>query len=147
MRVRYSLLVVLVAILAACVEDEFPRGLYDYQVERLLSGESEKIWSVVSETEDGVTTVPTSCSDSLRLYIVPVGTDSINISWLFPSITCGSFDTLRLGNSNATSEDDSQLFTDSLQFADGNYWLIQSVTSQTSSITTSADATIRLISR
>lgn len=120
--------------LVGCSEDNFPQGLYDYQVERLLSAGDSKTWMLVSETEDGTIAFPTTCSDTTRLLITLVDQDSISISRLLPNLECNAFDTLKFGNANASGD---LLFTDSLRFATGSFWTIQSVTSSKLEIFTS----------
>ena len=111
--------------LIGCSDDNFPQGLYDYQVERLLSAGENKTWLLVSSNEGGVASFPTTCADSTRLFVTLIDQDSISISRLLPNPSCSAFDTLKLGNANASGD---LLFTDSLRFATGRFWTIQSVT-------------------
>lgn len=126
---------VLLIFLVGCAEDNFPGGLYDYQVERLLSGGDSKVWMLVSELENGVASFPSICSDSTRLLITLTSLDSVNIVQLIPNIICDAFDTLKLGNANASGD---LLFTDSLRFASGEYWYVQSITGTKLEVFTSA---------
>lgn len=111
----------------ACKEDQFPAGLYHYQAERLLSGGDSKTWVLVSSSESGTVTNPTLCSDTLRLLITEVASDSINISRLIPISNCTSFDSLKFGNANASGD---LVFTDSIIFATGEVWIIDKITSK-----------------
>lgn len=120
----------------ACSDDSFPPGLYNYQVERLLSADSSKIWLFVSELNNGTEFRPTTCSDSTHLYITSVAPDSIHIARLIPKDNCSAFDTLKLGNANASGE---LLFTDTLSFASGEYWFLEEITAQKLSFFTSRE--------
>lgn len=118
---RGKLLVFVVFLfLIACSEENLPEGIYDYQVERLLSGGSAKSWDQVVSS--------TSCTDSLKLYFELI-TDSVDISQINPGNACTFNDTVYLGRANASSFPDNNLFTDSLKFSDGDYWMIRRVTS------------------
>ena len=108
----------------SCEGDFFPPGLYDYQVERLLTGGDSKVWDLVVDSDD--------CADSMGLYMVLLSDsedDSVAISSLVPSANCSSMDTIFIGNADASRFIDRLLFTDSLIFENGDYWLIQSITS------------------
>ncbi len=106
----------------SCSEEELPAGIYDYQVERLLSGSSEsKSWNQLVNSSN--------CADSVILYVEAIG-DSLDFSRLTYQNTCGEFDTTYIGRANASSEDDRNLFTDSLRFANGDFWLIKTITSE-----------------
>lgn len=105
----------------SCSEEELPAGIYDYQVERLLSGSSgSKAWNQIVNS--------TNCADSVILYAVAVD-DSLDFSRLTYQSTCDAFDTTYIGRANASSPDDRDLFTDSLRFSNGNYWMIKTITS------------------
>ena len=127
MRGRWFLLF----LLLGCQQDFFPAGLYDYQVERLLSGGASKVWNERVNSTD--------CADSVRLYITLLTSssgDSVTLSTLTPRSDCGGFDTTLIGNANASSPSDGILFTDSLVFANGDSWIVESITSSSLSITT-----------
>ena len=92
----------------SCEEDGFPVDLYDYQVERLLHGGTEKMWHT---DEEGV----------MGYLLFESLDDSVNVM----SITMDFSDTLSLGMMRASVK--ALLFSDSLLFADGNFWLIEEV--------------------
>ena len=92
----------------SCEEDGFPVDLYDYQVERLLHGGTEKMWHT---DEEGV----------MGYLLFESLDDSVNVM----SITMDFSDTLSLGLMRASVK--ALLFSDSLLFADGNFWLIEEV--------------------
>ena len=120
---------VLLLIAIACTNDFFPEGLYGYQVERLLSDGSEKVWLKVVNSSD--------CADSVRLFIEFIEAttaDSIRLSTLNPLPNCSGFDTLLIGNANASSIQGGLLFTDSLLFSNGDFWLVNNITSQSLTI-------------
>ncbi len=109
----------------ACSEEKLPAGIYDYQVERLLSAGSEKTWSEVVNSTD--------CADSLELYFELVSSssnDSLDIFELTPNANCNSFNAIFIGRADASRLPDSDLFTDSLIFSSGDFWIINSITSQ-----------------
>ena len=92
----------------SCEEDGFPVDLYDYQVERLLHGGTEKMWHT---DEEGV----------MGYLLFESLDDSVNVM----GITIDFSDTLSLGMMRASVK--ALLFSDSLLFADGNFWLIEEV--------------------
>jgi len=130
-------LVLLAFLCIACKEDEVPQGLYNYQVERLLSGGTAKTWVLVSTNTDGSTATPELCTDSLRLLITSVATDSINITTLTPRLNCATFDSLDLGDANATGD---LVFTDSINFESGEVWVILNLSSLDLTIQTSTES-------
>ena len=108
----------------ACDKDFFPEGLYDYQVERLLSGGDTKVWNQVITSDN--------CQDSVKLIIRLLANapdDSLSVLRLLSNAACDGFDTTNLGNADASSSIGALIFTDSLNFAGGDFWIIQSVTS------------------
>lgn len=114
--------ILFIFLLLSCTEDDFPTGIYGYQVERLLSGGDEKVWLQVVNSPN--------CEDSLRLFITPLeATDSITVHRLSPSADCAGFDTLQSINANASFLSGGVLFTDSLLFADDSFWIIEAITS------------------
>ena len=117
-------LLVLLMICIACNNDFFPEGLYDYQVERLLSGDDSKVWKQVLSSGD--------CQDSVKLvftFISNTTDDSVLVQRLVSNEVCSGFDTTSLGNADASSFNDALLFTDSLNFANNAFWIIRSLTS------------------
>ena len=92
----------------SCEEDGFPADLYDYQVERLLHGGTEKMWHT---DEEGV----------MCYLLFESLDDSVNVM----GITMDFSDTLSLGMMKASVK--RLLFSDSLLFADGNFWLIEEI--------------------
>ncbi len=122
----------------SCKDDQFPEGLYNYQVERLLSAGDSKTWNLVSLSRGGVNSNPSQCTDSLRLLITSVS-DSIHVSRLTPNIDCLTFSTEDLGNANASGD---LLFTDSLVFSSGHVWIIHQITSENLSLTTNSQSEI-----
>jgi len=119
--------ILLAFLLIQCQEEEV--SIFEgQQIHRLLTGGNEKVWVLGSRSEDGVEST-LSCADSLRLLMTDEN-DSVNIQQLRP-ICSGStlvFDSLDLGNALVSSQDD--LFTDSLLFEDGTFWLVEDVSSQ-----------------
>lgn len=99
-------------IALSCQDDEFPLGLYDYQVERLLHGDAEKVW----KTNDvGV----------WSYLLFQSIDDSVNVM----GISIDFSDTISLGMMKASVK--SMLFSDTLLFNDGDFWLIEEVSSHT----------------
>lgn len=125
MRGRLLLLLLTVSFLG-CSEEELPSGLLDYQVERLLSGQSgTKVWSQIISS--------TNCSDSTKLLFVSI-TDSLDVSELNHNPECTLYDTLYLGRASASKASGSELFTDSLIFSSNTHWIISQVTSENLSL-------------
>jgi hypothetical protein len=112
MRNKISVLIVLIwLIIAGCGNDFFPDGLYGYQVERLLSNDTSKLWQ--------------SQQDPKANYLLfELDSDSLTVSELGQDPS----DTFLLGRAKVSSKD--LLFTDSLLFADNTYWIISEITSQ-----------------
>ena len=102
------MLILALGSVLSCEEDGFPVDLYDYQVERLLHGGTEKMWHT---DEEGV----------MGYLLFESLDDSVNVM----GITMDFSDTLSLGMMRASVK--SLLFSDSLLFADGNFWLIEEV--------------------
>ncbi len=102
--------------LSACEEETFyPLGLYDYQVERLLTGGNEQgTWLINSITKDGANQEILSCSDSVRWVFEQVTSDSISVYELTFDAQCLFYDTLIFGQLAASGS--NLLFTDSLKF-------------------------------
>jgi len=110
--------------LLSCNNDFIPPGFYDYQVERLLSGGTNKLWDQEVNSTD--------CQDSVKLYFQLLendSDDSVTVSRLTPLSDCSAFDTILIGNADASSLEGAIGFTDSLIFASGDFWIINSVTS------------------
>ena len=96
----------------SCQDDEFPLGLYDYQVERLLHGDAEKLWKT---NEVGV----------WSYLLFQSIDDSVNVM----GITIDFSDTISFGLMKASVK--SMLFSDTLLFSDGDFWLTEEVSSHT----------------
>ncbi len=148
MSVRNLLLFISAWIFGSCDSDFFPGGLYDYQIERLLSGGDSKVWNQVVNSTD--------CQDSVKLLIELVSSssdDSIAVSLIsynfglneLPnSSLCQLTDTVLLGNADASSFSDALLFTDSLNFSNGDFWIIKEITAQRIEILNSLESTFYL---
>jgi hypothetical protein len=102
------MLILALGSILSCEEDGFPTDLYDYQVERLLHGGTEKMWHT---DEEGV----------MGYLLFESLDDSVNVM----GITMDFSDSLSLGMMRASVK--SLRFSDSLLFADGNFWLIEEV--------------------
>ena len=124
MRGRY-LFILIGFILLSCSEEDLPGGLLDRQVERILSGqEGTKTWDRIVRT--------TNCIDSLKVtfgLVEDSNGDSLDITISQYQEDCTIQDLL-IGRANASSVEGGDLFTDSLVFSDGNYWIITEITSQ-----------------
>ena len=100
--------VLLIFLVLSCTNEFFPDGLYDYQVERLLSGGSIKTWNQQINSPD--------CQDSLRLLIELVAAsadDSVLVSEIMRGSSCAP-DTTPIGLADASSFLGGLRFTDSL---------------------------------
>lgn len=123
-KLLYPLLLVLIFVIN-CSEDFTPEGLYGYQVERLLTNDSNKIWTVTRMMVDNSEISMTACADSLFLLLTS-DTDSVSVSSLVRDCsTTSELDTTFLGKANTSTI--GLVFSDSLLFASGDYWLISNV--------------------
>lgn len=118
-------------LLLSCTNEFFPEGLYDYQVERLLSGGSSKTWNQQVNSS--------SCLDSIRLLfdLVASADDSVLISEVFRGTSCVP-DTTLIGLADASSNLGGLVFTDSLNFANGSSWIVNDLTSKSLTLITPA---------
>ncbi len=108
-----------------CASDEFPTRFRASQIERLLSAGSLATWQPVSIISQG-TQLLGNCADSIRFLVVQSVDDSLQVSQLQPLCDgTGVLDTMLIGKAKASAEE--ALFTDSLLFADGQFWIIQEV--------------------
>ncbi|MEM9340307.1 MAG: hypothetical protein AAGA66_16350, partial [Bacteroidota bacterium] len=71
MRVNWLTIAIVLTLLVGCTEDDFPEGIYGYQVERLLSGGGQKVWIRVTNSSN--------CQDSVRLVISATTNDSVTV--------------------------------------------------------------------
>lgn len=108
----------------SCSEENLPIGIYDYQVERLLSGQTgTQTWSQTGNFAD--------CADSVKLMFILVENsvgDSLDISII--KGCSASSNAILIGRANASSAEDRNIFTDSLIFASGDFWIVNQITSQ-----------------
>ncbi|WP_420318341.1 hypothetical protein [Ekhidna sp.] len=118
---RDNFLVIFIFLLvSSCSDENLPPGLYDYQVERLLTNDSSKLWIQVINSQE--------CSDSIKMLIESQN-DSLDIFNISPTLACDFLDTAFLGRANASQREGSILFDDSIVFSNGNYWIIDEITS------------------
>lgn len=120
---RDKVLVIFLLIgLMSCSDESVPAGIYDYQVERLLSGESGiKTWSLQNNAAN--------CTDSVKLLfelVTNTTNDSLDISIING---CSPATATLIGRASASSPSDRIIFTDSLVFASGSYWIVNQITS------------------
>jgi len=119
-----SVIVPALLVLISCSDEGPQNGLYDYQVERLLTNGSSKTWNEVVNTSN--------CQDSTRLLfelLTNTTDDSVTIYQLIPRSDCSRFDTTLLGNADASSFEQGIRFSDSLIFANGDFWMVEQITS------------------
>lgn len=130
---RYlSYVLICCAIFWSCEEETyFPPGLYASQVERLLSGDGQKVWHLSELHVDGERQPTSSCSDSLELHFIR----SVNVIDTWQLNACASEDSIYYGQMRATNDAGSttntNVFTDSLKFEEGviNFLLVKDITS------------------
>ncbi len=109
-----------------CSEEFVPDGLYDYQVSRLLSADSNKLWTVTEIFRDKELQSLANCEDSLFLLFTFTD-DSLFVQSLSRlCLEVEGFDTLDIGSAVPSSA--GLVFTDSLVFEDGEYWIIYEIT-------------------
>jgi len=118
--VRSSSILFFSTVLLSCTDDNFPEGLYDYQVVRLLSNETTKTWQLLN-------TEPESC-DSTYYYEMSNQVDSIGVAGIRWNCQSGDYtDTIFIDH--ATPSSLGLTFSDSLIFDDKTYWIVDEVTS------------------
>ena len=106
-------------LISGCNDGFFPEGLYGYQVERLLSAGSEKVW-FDQTTESGCEGL------DLQLHFILAG-DSVYVNEIVPECEFGiNTDTLFYGKASASES--NLYFTDTLKFTSGEFWLIDEIT-------------------
>ena len=120
-------------LLFSCQEQDIPLGFYDYQIVRLLAGDSAKTWFRTQYIEDGQERPIDTCADSIYTAFVLHETyddDSVYVYEIIPKPDCSASDTVLLGLMAASSTDN--IFTDSLNFKDGpvDFMLLEHITSQ-----------------
>ncbi|CAN0032048.1 unnamed protein product [Chrysoparadoxa australica] len=126
-------LVIIIPVLLSCQEDNLPLGFYDYQVVRLLGGDSSKTWFRTQYVENGQVAPISTCADSIYMHFLLTENhpkDSVDAFEIIPKSDCSTADTLLLGRFAAASVDN--IFTDQLLFAEGPIDLIvvEDITSQ-----------------
>ena len=118
--------------LVNCSEEFVPQGLYDYQVSRLLSTDSNILWTVTEITVDDQFQSLENCEDSLFLLFTSVD-DSLFIQSLTRNcIVNNVFDTVDIGQAAPSSF--GIIFSDSLIFRDEKVWFIRVITSENSEL-------------
>jgi len=111
-----------------CSEEFVPKGLYDYQVSRLLSNDSNKLWTVTKIIVADQPQPIQNCEDSLFLLFTSIS-DSLLIQSLSRNcLTNNDHDTLDIGQAAPSSF--GIIFSDSLIFRDGRIWFIREITSE-----------------
>lgn len=99
-----------IIILMSCADEEFPVGLYDYQVERLLAGDEGKLWINAEEGSEPVFYRIFNENDSLTLL----------------SLSNTLLDTMSRQRAKATGLE--LAFTDSIVFANQEkIWLVEDI--------------------
>lgn len=122
---RFKYLFISLIFHSSCTNEFFPEKLYDYQVERLLSGGDNKVWDLVIDSQN--------CQDSVRLFVELLSSstdDSVVISEIIRGGLCNP-DTSLTGHADASSFEDAIFFTDTLNFDNGEFWIIERITNQT----------------
>lgn len=106
-------ILILSVFLLACSEEAFfPKGLYGYQVEHLLTGGDMKHWMVQRLSVDGQNQSVNACSDTLIWVFDEAGTDSVSVYELRYDAGCVLYDTTWQGKLSVSGGDD--YFHDSL---------------------------------
>lgn len=126
-------LLIVILILASCKEENIPLGFYDYQVVRLLGGDSAKTWFRTQYIENGDIKPINTCADSVYLHFLLTNSgpeDSVDAFEIIPKSGCSASDTLLLGRFAASSS--GNIFTGQLLFAEGPIDLmnLENITSQ-----------------
>ena len=120
-------LLLLLVLVWAC-SDEFQRQIQDDQVERLLTGGGQATWTPTSIVLNGDQLL-NECADSVLFMFELNSDDSVTFRRLIPDCQGGSlYDTL--GNVKGNASVDDQIFTDSLNFSTGEFFIINQIFSQ-----------------
>ena len=118
--VRLSSILFFSITLLACSDDNFPDGLYDYQVVRLLSNESAKNWQLLN--------VDPEICDSTYYYEISDMIDSVGVSGIRWNCQNGGYtDTVFFDYAVPSSV--GLNFSDSLIFNNQMYWVVDEITS------------------
>ena len=124
-------------MLISCTAEDVPSGLYDYQVVRLMTHDSTKIWKIEG-IEEG------RC-DATYFYQFSVEDDSITYSHIQWNCVRNQYSDTTLINKGIPSSL-GIIFTDSINWANGNSWSIRTLTESELEIQDYADGVIiRLI--
>ena len=127
-QVFFTGLILFIFTLVNCSEEFVPEGLYNYQVSRLLSADSTKLWTVSKIITDNQLQPIESCEDSLFILFSSIS-DSLLIQSLTRNcLTNNDRDTIDLGQAAPSSF--GIIFSDSLIFRDGRVWFIRDITSE-----------------
>ncbi len=126
------IILLLIGMLCGCEEEDFyPKGLYGYQVDRLISGGESKLWILTASEIDGQAQAFEDCGDSLKLYVEE---RTMGIA-VYQLNTCNPTDSTFFGymtsSFKAKGLANQYLFTDSLLFEEGteDFFLVKEVTS------------------
>lgn len=113
---------VVVTVLFSCVESNLPQGLYDYQALRLLAADSSKLWLV----QEGISR---SDCEKLSYYLLTNLEDSIALSSVAYNCDTGGFsDTSAIGFGTPSAL--GLVFTDTIYWSTGDYWIVHELSSQ-----------------
>ena len=116
---RTALFMTIVTAIISCADDGLPTGLYDYQVTRLMTADSSKIWSLQPQN---------IICDSAGYFVFERNIDD-SIVWKAIRWNCDSLnfiDTVAL--SKGIPGHLGILFTDTIRWENTNPWIVHEVT-------------------
>ncbi|MEQ8546738.1 MAG: hypothetical protein RIC03_02455 [Cyclobacteriaceae bacterium] len=119
-----------VCLLASCSDPFVPQGLYDYQVERLITNDTSKSWVLRSLTVDGQNVEVMACDENITFLAETITADSLVFLEINKQADCSANDTLFWGSFRASGHI-RNIFRDSLYFDDGikpSFGLVEVVT-------------------
>lgn len=120
----------IIYFMASCSETFVPPGLYDYQVERLITNGDSKSWVLQSLVIDGQNVEVLVCDSTITFLAEVVRTDSLVFLEINKRTDCSANDTIFWGAIEASGHV-RDLFNDTLYFNGGvkpSFGLIESIT-------------------
>lgn len=131
---KVIVLFITLAVLFGCEDDYYPPGLYGSQVERLLAGDSSKIWLVAELRIDGERQQLEDCEDSVKVVFVSNEANTrVDVFDLRYQPGCTEYDTIYYGVLTASTafgdDQNNNLFTDTLLFEGGevDYLILEDI--------------------
>ncbi len=117
-----TLLVVSLILLTFCTETAIPTEIYGYQVSRLFSGDTTKVWSVSKLVLEN-NQVSSDCSSQVKFLSE---NDSLRVIWTTNG--CQTLGDTVFNELGIITSRDGLAFTDSILYETGEFWKVKDVT-------------------